>query len=81
MEIHVTRTTPQTGDVYGHETTHCNANGCNGTEHYFPKLRAAKWLGSSYDGGCVRGAVVELPDPMPASKDDVESFLDAFCPR
>ncbi len=37
-EIHVTRVVEQVGhryDVYGHETSHCDEAGCNGTERYY----------------------------------------------
>lgn len=36
IEIHVTRVS--SGSVYGHETSHCNEAGCNGTEQFYPQL-------------------------------------------
>ena len=54
-QIHVTRVS-DSGDVFGHEASHCDENGCNGTEHYYPSLRGSVAEG---DGGCVRGEVVD----------------------
>lgn len=39
-EVHVTRT--DKGDVYGHETTHCDESGCNGDELYWGFYPGAK---------------------------------------
>lgn len=38
IEIHVTRVSGAA--VYGHETSHCDAAGCNGVEHYYPQVPA-----------------------------------------
>lgn len=38
-QIHITRIEGE--DCYGHETSHCDAAGCNGTEHYYPTLRGS----------------------------------------
>jgi hypothetical protein len=53
-QIHITRIEGE--DCYGHETSHCDAAGCNGTEHYYPTLRGSV---EARDGGCVVGEVVD----------------------
>jgi hypothetical protein len=57
-QVHITRVN-SSGDVYGHDTGHCDANGCNGTEHYYPTLRGSVQEG---DGGCVVGETVDEHD-------------------
>lgn len=57
-QIHITRVA-MNGDVYGHETSHCDPTGCNGSEHYYPLLRGSVAAG---DGGCESGEVVDEHD-------------------
>jgi hypothetical protein len=54
-QIHVTRVSGN-GDVYGHDTRHCDETGCNGDERYYSSLRGSTAEG---DGGCVCGDVVD----------------------
>jgi hypothetical protein len=54
--VHVTRVDRLTGDVYGHTTEHCDANGCcNAFQRYFLNLSGSMFDG---DGGCVAGDIV-----------------------
>lgn len=60
--VHVTRVSG--ADVYGHSADHCAESGCNGTECYWPTLRAGS------DGGCRVGDLVCDHDPDGASQAD-----------
>ena len=55
-QIHVTRVSG--ADAYGHETSHCDEVGCNGTEYYFPGIAGSE---------VVRGDIVYLTVSPPAA--------------